>query len=284
MNLTKRVRQSRKDNRNLYFCKIQFVDDILGAQPKTEKLMRGWIESKLKREAREAERKGQTPPSKERSEELIQSHLERLFGKPMEETIEEESEYAHTAFFQDEFGPWLGDYAVNAAFREMLVCLGITSDPKRRGIKQTFQHLMLARGCDEEGNLYEDEQMGRLHFYRDGELVEAVDGFIEMTGNVSTPQGKKSIIKRHDVITHATLHLVIDVEANLGVSRKNMVLTDDDVVRVLSAAETNGLGACRGLSHGRFMVTHLERLTNVPYVKGGKPPGQDGDNAKEKAA
>ena len=287
VNLTSQTRENRKQNRNLYFCELEFVEDILGAQPKTEKVLRNHLEAKFRREAAQAEKKGLTPPSEERREEIIQNHLARMFSKPLEDTIEEESKYAHTCFFQDEFGPWLGDYAFNACFREMMVCLGISSDPKRRGVKQTFQHLMCVRGCDEEGNLYEDEQMNRIHFYRDGELVGQADDYLEMTGNVSTPQGKMSIIKRHDRILHATIRFVIDVPANLGGSRAKCVLKDEDIINILGAAETNGLGACRSMSHGRFTVLNLERLTNVPYVQGGKTPNalaKEGSKPKEKVA
>jgi len=284
VNLTNRVAESRKQNRNLYLCEIEFVEDILGAQPKTEKLLRGWLEAKLNREAREAARKGQTPPSEERLEELIQSHLERLFSKPMDETIEEEEEYAHTTFFFDEIGPYLGDYAVNACFREMLVCLGITSSPKKRGSKQTFQHLMLARACHPDGTLVEGDKTSHLHFYRDGQCLKEVDGFMEMTGNVSNAQGKMSIIKRHDFIEGARLRFVIDIQANLESSRSKTVLGDEEVIAVLSAAQTNGLGACRGMSHGRFKLVHLERLTNNPYIKGTKPPGMGEKEEKSKKA
>jgi len=284
MNLTQAVRDSRKNNRNLYLCHIAFVDDVLGAKPLSEDVTRKHLMSKFKREATAAVKKGLEPPSEERMEEIIQADLKRMFHHPLQETLEEEAKQSHCGFNHDEFGPYLGDHCVNACFREMLVCLGITGDAKRRGSKQTFQHLMIARGCDEKGVLYEDEQMNRLHFYREKELVEAVDEVLEMAGSVGTPQGKKSILKSHDQLFGVSLHFVIDIEANLGASRKAMVLRDEDVVRVMSSAETNGLGACRGLSHGRFMVTRLERLTNLPYIKGDTPPGMDEKADAEQAA
>tara|TARA_Y100000361_G_C11147456_1_gene338965 strand:- start:950 stop:1762 length:813 start_codon:yes stop_codon:yes gene_type:complete len=269
MNLIDKVRQSRETNRNKYFVTIQFEDCVLGALPKNPEVMRAHLMAKFKREANAAEKKGLTPPSEERINEIIAADLEKMFGKPLEDSVEEHTMQGHSGFYVDEDGvPWMGTYTVNACLREMLVCLGITGDAKRRGSKQTFQHLMTVSACDSEGNTLSGKNINRMYFYRDGAVVLEPDDFLEMTGTVRTPLGPKSIIKRHDRINGATLHFVIDVEANLGSSRAKTVITEDDIIRCLSAAESNGLGACRSMQYGKFKVVGLERLNVIPHVRG----------------
>ena len=257
--------------RNTYLVEGTFVEDILGGQPKTEELMRKFVESKLNREAAEAERKGLQPPSEERRAELVKRHLERMFGADsVDETINEESDRAWTTFFCDELGPWMGVYQVNAGVREMLSCLGITMS--KRGSKQTFQHLLNIKSCDENGVEHEGDRGLRIHFYRNGEIVSQVDDYITKTASVSTPQGRRSIIKNHDRVLHATFRLLIHVPANLPKSRSTAVLRDPEIAAIFAHLQADGLGCSRSQGHGTFVVNRLERLTNVPWLQGGSPP------------
>jgi hypothetical protein len=271
VNLLNTVADLRETALQSYLTEITFNDDVLGTQPKTEELMRKFIEAKLNREAKDAEKKGLRPPTEERRVEIMNLHLERMFGAAtIEETIEEEVKRAHTTFFIDSKGPYIGNYQMKACVRDMCTTLGIFMS--KRGSKQTFQHLMGIRACDESGNVLPGEQGLRLHFWRDGEIVTQVDDWVEKTAHVMTAQGPRSIIKRHDYVTGATLRFLIQVPCNIEKNREKALIQDEQISKIMLGAENNGLGCSRSQGHGTFQVTRLERITNHPWIKGGERP------------
>ena len=79
----------------------------------------------------------------ERMNEIIQRHLEKMFTPSLDEAMEAEEDKAHTTFFHDEIGPWVGVYQINACFRDVFTSLGYSV--KKRGSLQTFQHLLNPR-------------------------------------------------------------------------------------------------------------------------------------------
>jgi hypothetical protein len=274
MNLLSDLTAARETRTQNYLVEIEFIDDVLGTQPKTEELMRKFVEAKLNREAKDAEKKGLQPPTEERRKEIMNLHLQRMFGAAtVEDTITEEVERAHTTFFIDEAGPYIGNYQMKACIRDMCTTLGIFM--KKRGSKQTFQHLIGVRAADHDGNALRGEQGLRLHFWRDGEIVTQVDDWIEKTAHVMTAQGPRSVIKRHDYVTGATLRFLIMVPCNLEKNREKALIQDEQVVEIMLHAQNNGLGCSRSQGHGTFQVTRLERVTDHPWVKGGKRPGVD---------
>ncbi|NDC89746.1 MAG: hypothetical protein EB075_13290 [Bacteroidetes bacterium] len=271
MNLMNTLSAARKANTQNYLVEITFNDDVLGTQPKTEELMRKFVEMKLNREAKEAEKAGLQPPTEERRAEIMNLHLQRMFGAAtVEETIEEEVERAHTTFFIDEAGPYIGNYQMKACIRDMCTTLGIFM--QKRGSKQTFQHLLGIRACDHNGEPLPGEQGLRLHFWRDEEIVTEVDGWIEKTAHVMTAQGPRSVIKRHDQVFAATLRFLIMVPCNIEKNREKALIQDEEIAQIMLGAENNGLGCSRSQGHGTFRVTRLERVTNHPWIKGGARP------------
>ena len=283
-NLLLQALKAQPDLRNTYAVELQFTEDVLGGQPRDPETMRGWIEAKLNREAAQAEKKGLKPPTEARKLELVNRHLERMFGADsVDETIEEESDRAWTTFFCDEKGPWLGTYQVKAGVREMMSCLGITVSS--RGSKQSFQHLMYIESCDEDFNPYRNEddrpteRSLHIHLYRDGEILTDIDDHVTKTASVNTAMGKRSIIKNHDRILNATIRFLVHVPANLPQNRSTAMLRDREVCDIFGQLQTDGLGCCRAMGHGTFSLLRLERLTNNPWVKGKKRP-----DSEEKAA
>ena len=265
VDLTSGIADTLERTTNKYVVELQFTEDILGGQSQTRELLTAHLEAMLRREAKEAEKQGIEPPSEERLQELLERHLERLFTDGVDDTIEAESERMHTTFFRDRHGPYIGVYQVKAMIREMMSCLGITM--KKRGSKQTFQHLLAIRACDGDGNILEGEQGLRLHFFRDGDVVPEVDGHLEMSANVATPQGKRSILKRHDKIDNASIRFAWTLPANARQNRSTALLKDKEVQEIMAHAQNDGLGAVRPLSHGTFTVTRLERVTDNPWVE-----------------
>jgi len=264
INLIDTIQQNFENTTNKYFVEIEFNEDVLGGVPRTRELMAKFIESRLNREAKAAEKKGIAPPSEERKQELLTRHLDRLFSDTVDETIEAESERNHTTFFQDEHGPWIGEYQVKAMIREMMSCLGITMN--KRGSKQTFQHLLTVRACDEEGNIVEGDQGLRLHFLRDGKVVSEVDGYVDKTAHLMTAQGPRSALKRHDKVVKASLRFALIVPAGLPKNRSTAILRDEEISKIFTHAQNDGLGCSRSQGHGSFKITRLERITDNPWV------------------
>jgi len=264
IDLVKNINVISDLSENKYLVELEFNEDVLGTQPRTEKLMRAWIESKLNREAKVAEKKGLKPPSEERREELINRHLERLFGKGVEETIDDESKRMHTTFFRDEEGPYLGHYQIKAMIREMLSCLGIFV--QKRGSKQTFQHLLSVRSCDEYGNIYKGKKGLRLHFYRHGKRIQEVDGFVDKCAHVMTAQGPRSILKRHDKMGVSRIRFALTVPSNLSKGRSTAILNDEIIQKIFFHAQNDGIGCSRSQGHGSFRLIRLERVTDNRWV------------------
>ena len=249
---------------NEFLVELEFNDDVLGTQPRTEKLMRQFVEAKLNREAKEAEKRGLTPPSEERREELINRHLERLFANGIEETIEAETKRMHTTFFRDARGPYIGHYQIKAMIREMLSCLGITV--QKRGSKQTFQHLLSVRACRENGEVYGGGRGLKLHFFRDGGIVGDVDGYVDKCAHVMTAQGPRSVLKRHDKMEKARLRFLVSVPAGVPKNRSTALIKDEEIQKIFLHAQNDGIGCSRSQGHGSFKLTRLEKITDNPWV------------------
>ena len=64
MNLMDQFNSLYATNIQRYLVEIEFNYDVLGTQPKTEELMRKFVEAKLNREAKEAEKAGLQPRPK----------------------------------------------------------------------------------------------------------------------------------------------------------------------------------------------------------------------------
>tara|TARA_Y100001970_G_scaffold181946_1_gene221426 strand:+ start:7305 stop:8153 length:849 start_codon:yes stop_codon:yes gene_type:complete len=270
--------QQLKDTTQTYFVEIKFRDGVLGGNPKNPEVFRTHIESQLRREAKSAQKRGITPPSEERIQEIVALRMKEMFGESIEDTIDAQTEKARTGFKSNELGPYIEDRQIKACLREMMSTLGITVD--KRGSKQTHQHLEAVIACDEEGNPLGGAASQHINFYRDGDVVSEVDDYVEMCAHVIGPQGPRSCIKQHDRVVGATARFLIRLPANLPKSRSTAMLRDKEISLMLSHAQNDGLGACRSQGYGKFDLVQLRRLTNVPWVRGDKRP----DAGKETVA
>jgi hypothetical protein len=235
---------ARESSTNQYLLEFTFTDKVLGTQPKSAERMRAFLESR------------HTP------EEIIQKQLAQL---DVEQRIEEESERMWTTFFLDEHGPWIGTYQCKAMFKELLSSLGVTVE--KRGSKQTHQHLFSIWACDSKGVIYPGAEGGRLHLWRNGVLLTDPDGAVDLTAHVQTPQGPRSIIKRHDYIEGASIRFLIVLPAAMPEARSTAVLDDAVLAKLLVFATGDGLGCSRSQGFGTFEVTRFDKLTDVPWVR-----------------
>ena len=266
VDLTNAISTRRREMTNDFLVEIRFLDNVLGTQPKSPDLIRNWLEGKLRKEADQAEKDGKVVPTAQQREEMVQKHIDQVAHASADDIVEEGVDRAHTTFFHDETGPWIGDYQLSACFRDIMTTTGMTV--AKRGSKQTKQHLFAIRACDEEGTIIDPEGpiCQRLHFERDGDRLDSVDGFIEKTAHVVTAQGRRSVLKNHDYVESARLRFLIQVPANMPRCRSTALLRDKDIVQILSHAGNNGLGACRSQQHGKFFVEKCVRITDNPWV------------------
>lgn len=278
--LTDSVTDKLGETTNTYFVELEFLDGILGGNPKNPTVFRTHIESKLRREAKAAEKRGLEPPSEERIQEIVQRRMTEMFGEDVETTIDAETEKARTGFKSNDHGPYIEDRQVKAMIREMMSTSGINQS--NRGSKQTFQHLLAVIACEDDGTPLEGARSQQINFWRDGDIVSEPDDYVEMCAQVVGPLGHRSIIKQHDRIVGATIRFLVRVPANLPQARSTAMLRDKEIVGVFAHAQNDGLGACRSQGYGKFWIVSLERRTNNPWVKGKKRP--DATNQEEEAA
>ena len=270
MDLTQQVSTSLDESTNTFLVEIQFLDSILGGNPKNPEVFRTHIEARLRREAKAAVKRGDTPPSEERIQEIVKRTMEEMFGSDVDATIEQQAEKAHTTFKCNDHGPYIETRQVKAMLREMMSTLGITVS--KRGTRQTYQHLLAVQACDEYGTPFDGELINQLNFERYGDIVDEADDYVQLVAHVVGAQGPRSCIKHHDRILEASIRFLVRAPANMPKSRATAVLRDAEIVNMLSHAQNDGLGACRSQGYGKFKITKLERLTNVRWVVGEDKP------------
>jgi len=271
MDLTDNVGETLLKTTNLYTVEIEFLDSVLGGNPKNPEVFRTHIESSLRREAKRANKLGLEPPTEERIQEIVGRRMKEMFGADVEATIDAETEKTRTIFKINKAGPYIEPRQVKAMIREMASTQGLFV--QHRGLKQTFQHLIGVVAADEDGNPLDGPAGQQINFYRDGEVITEADDYVEMCAHVMGPQGPRSCIKQHERIVGATIRFCIRAPANLPKNRATATFKDEEVVKILTHGQEDGLGACRSQGHGKFWIVRLERLTNIPWVKGGKAPG-----------
>ena len=266
-NLTHRVATRRAETTNTYLVECEFVAPVLGGNPKNPEVFRTHIESKLRREATSATKKGLTPPSEDRIQELVERRMIEMFGDDVDTTIESQQEKTATGFKANEFGPYIETRQIKAMLRDCMTSLGITVE--KRGSKSTLRFLTTVLSCDEKGTPYGGERSQQVNFYRDGDIVAEEDDHLELCAHTTGPAGARSFIKNQDYVKDARIYFLIRVPANMPKTRSTAILRDKEIVTILGHVQC--LGANTSQVYGAFNVVNLERLTNVPWVQGGQP-------------
>ena len=235
-NLLENVDETLAASSNSFLVELEFNDGVLGGNPKHPDVFRMHIESRLRREAKAAQKRGDTPPSEERIQEIVARSMVEMFGENVEETIANEQEKNHTTFKHNGYGPYIETRQIKAMLREMMTTLGITM--AKRGSKQTYQHLLAVQACDEEGQPFEGELMNQLNFERYDDIVEEVDDHVVMCAHVIGPQGPRSCIKHHDRICNAKVRFLIrapaDMHRTMGLVHQGHKATASSRLHVLS--------------------------------------------------
>lgn len=169
---------------------------------------------------------GGLPRNKEILQNFIEAKKPELNVEEEAKTLDivEETEKVWCGFRTDEKGVYLCDYQVKALLRESAKTLKYTKTKK--GFLQTLQHGVFIKPRN-------------LH------LKKEPDGYEDFCGHVMTMQGKRSILKRCDYVSQATVTFEVWIVDNGDIS-------DDAFTSMLELAQEIGLGSTRSFQNGKF--------------------------------
>ncbi len=216
-----------------YAVTIAFRDRVCGGTPKSDDLIASWIKAKTGHDDALTE----------------EQFAEALATSPQaaDYAVAKETEKGWTGFPQDPDGLFLWSRQIKAMFRESATMLRVTTT--KIGSKQIFQH-----GFEVKGRIAED----RVHFLTvGGNTVKKPDGFMEGPIHVQTPQGPRSALKRVDYLHKPGIMFDVWVLKTAAAEKRHV--GEDDLIRMLTFAQENGLGSSRSQGYGKCDVIGFER-------------------------
>jgi len=216
---------SRFDTREMYDryrVQIAFRDRLCGGTPLNSELIRTWVDAKMA----DAPEEIRIRVAKEDAELVVNDVQERCWN----------------GFFADEHGPLIQTRQVKAALKQSAKMLGITND--KRGSKQ-----ILAEGLE----VFSVDGGDRLHLG-----MKKATGTIERPIHVQTTQGPRAAFKRVDYATGVKLTFEIWVLKTAAQEKRH--IGEDDLVKILTFAQNNGIGADRSQGEGKFDVVEFQRI------------------------
>lgn len=226
-----------------YAVAIRFREKLCGGVPKAaDSVLHDWIKAK-------------TGYDDDQTKEQVKVASEQM--------IDEEAEKSWMGFYRDEdHGLFIESRQVKAMFKEAATMLRITTS--KLGSKQIFQHGFEVKGAVNPTRIY----LGQTE----------PDGFREGPIHVTTAQGPRTAWKRVDYVERVELKFDIWVLGTHAQEKRH--IAEEDLVRMLTFDQENGLGADRSQLQGKFDVTDFEVIAKaeLPKPKGVAPKG------KEKAA
>jgi len=160
----------------------------------------------------------------------------------VEGLIEEEIEKSWNGFPSDEKGIFIWARQVKALFKECATMLRVTT--QKLGSKQIFQHGFEIKGPDKYDRIY----LGR----------EKADGFDEGPIHVQTAQGPRTALKRVDYVENAKLNFEIWVLQTNAAEKRHV--GEEEIRKMLTFGQENGLGADRSQGRGKFEVIEFEKV------------------------
>jgi hypothetical protein len=165
------------------------------------------------------------------------------FLEGLEEIEKQEIENSSNGFLKDEKGLYINAYQLKAMFRQSASMLGIYKT--KRGSKQICAEGAETKGLDDEMKIY----LGKAE----------PDGIDEGIVHAMTPKGPISGIKRVDYVLKPVLSFEIWVLQTHGAESRH--IGEEDVVKILTFAQENGLGADRSQGSGKFDVVEFQKVS-----------------------
>lgn len=210
-----------KELYDVYRVTIGTRDKLCGGMPKNPEMLRAWIASTTKHDDEKT-----TAQEKEAREALLQPTEEKSWN----------------GFPSDDRGLFVWSRAVKALFKECASMLRVTV--QKIGSKQILQHGFEIKGPDKADRIY----LGK----------KEADGFDEGPIHVDTAQGPRSAIKRVDYVTDVKLTFEVWVLTTAAAEKRHV--GEEELRKMLTFGQENGLGADRSQGHGKFDVIEFERI------------------------
>lgn len=206
----------------IYSCTLKMRDRICGGVPKNPDLIAGWVKATTGHDDKQ---------TVEQTEEAIANLIETTTDK------------SWCTFQGDENGLFIWARQVKALFKECASMLRITV--KKVGSKQIFQHAFEIKSMAEIA-------VDRIYLGRDSQYIKTPDAFHEGPIHVQTAQGPRTALKRTDYVTEATISFEIWVLRTETAEKRHV--GEEEIKRMLTFGQENGLGAERSQGHGKFDV------------------------------
>ena len=201
---------------DIYRCTIAFRDRLCGGVPRNKELIKAWVTAG-------------TEHNDEMSEAQTQEAKDAI--------INDVAEKSWIGFFEDaEKGLWMHTRNVKSAFKQGASMLRITTT--KIGSKQIFAEGSEIKGLDGSDRIYLDRK--------------TPDGTDEKPIHVMTAQGPRTALKRFDYVTKAKISFELWV-LKTAVAEKRHV-GEEELIRVLTFLQENGIGADRSQGEGKFDV------------------------------
>lgn len=215
-----------------YDVTIKIRERICGGVPRNKSLIEAWVKAGT----------GHDDATTKAQVEEITSEM-----------VDEVAESSWIGFIRDaKLGLVVETRCVKAMLRECFTVLRVFS--QKRGSKDIYQHALEVKPVTvNEDGTFTVTPGTRLPLGR-----EKPDGTDEKPIHVMTPQGPRTALKRVDYVTGAVISFRLWVLETEPAEKRR--ITEDDVVRVLTLAQEDGLGADRSQQQGKFDVVHFKRV------------------------
>lgn len=184
-----------------------------------------------------------------KTKELIDNYVSSKFGVQngdlaeqlkKEVDLDEETEKITTGFKSHDGRPYLSDYQIKALFKQAANRLKLTT--KKRGLKQ-----------DITDGLFVDPRI-----FLTQEPIKEPLPTKDFCGHVTTPQGKRSILKASEYIENAKITFNLRLIKSGVMGKKN-------VLECLLLGQEIGLGSNRSFETGKY------DLLSIKWKNGHKP-------------
>jgi hypothetical protein len=205
---------------DVYRVEIAMRQELCGGMPKNPDLLKGWI-------AATTEHDDATTTEQE-------AEARTVLLQPTEEK-------SWNGFPGDEKGLFVWARQVKALFKECATMLRVTTT--KIGSKQIFQHGFEIKGSEKADRIY----LGKTE----------PDGMREGPIHVQTAQGPRTALKRVDYVLGVRLRFEVWVLHTEGGEKRHV--GEEELRRMLTFGQENGLGAERSQGHGKFDVIEFTR-------------------------
>ena len=215
----------------------ELAQPMVGGQPATDKGLQAFVEHHLKL----------TPETPEFVDALARIRREEIGERettPETGEVKEEAVYAVNVIRRNEGGAYIAEHQLKALLKQAASRLGLFV--KKRGCKGDVAELGSIRpvGGSKRSNDF------AIHLV-DSEGNPAQTSFRNLCGSVQTPMGKKSISTHAETAPEGS-------RFSFEIIWPSGKLTRDDMLDIVAAMRTIGIGSALSLEFGRFRILAWE--------------------------